>query len=133
MKREITLMEQVEVLRAACCIAAADGEVSKAEVELIHRLARTTGVGKASREAMIDQALNNPAFLESQFRFLMHDPDRAMKILLFIAAADGEMDKEEEVVLRDFAQRIHLDETRLQQLLKRAADHCDQSKLHDEK
>jgi len=128
MKREITLMEQVEVLRAACCVAAADGEVSKPELELIHRLANTTGVGKASREAMIDQALNNPDFLESQFRFLMHDADRAMKILLYIAAADGELGEDEEVVLRDFAQRIHLDETRLQQLLKRASDRCDQSK-----
>ena len=133
MKRETTLMEQVEVLRAACCIAAADGEVSSSEMKLIHRLAHSTGVGKASREAMVEQALNNPDFLESQFRFLMHDPDRAMKILLFVAAADGEVGKEEEALVRDFAKRIHLDETRLQQLLKRASDSSDRPNLHDEK
>ena len=128
MKREMTLMEQVEVLRAACCIAAADGDVSKSEITLIHRLAHSTGVGKASREAMIDQAMHNPEFLESQFRFLMHDPDRAAKVLLFVAIADGELGEEEEELLQNFAQRIHLDETRLQQLLKRAKDRCNESK-----
>jgi tellurite resistance protein len=132
MKHETTLMEQVEVLRAACCIAAADGDISNAELKLIHRLAHIAGVGKASREAMIDQALNNPDFLESQFRFLMNDPNRAMKILFFVASADGEVGHEEELLMKDFAKRIQLDETRLQQLLKRASDDNDQPTLDGE-
>jgi uncharacterized tellurite resistance protein B-like protein len=99
---------------------------------LIHRLAHIAGVGKASREAMIDQALNNPDFLESQFRFLMNDPNRAMKILFFVASADGEVGHEEELLMKDFAKRIQLDETRLQQLLKRASDDNDQPTLDGE-
>ena len=40
MNEEISLMEQVDVLRAACCVAAADGEVRDAEAQLLERIAR---------------------------------------------------------------------------------------------
>ena len=77
MNEEISLMEQVDVLRAACCVAAADGEVTDAEAVVIERIAKKAGVGGASREAMLEMALTSPKFLESQFRFLMRDSERA--------------------------------------------------------
>lgn len=126
MKHEISLMEQVEILRAACCIAAADGEISEAERGLIERMAIKAGVGRASREAMIEQGLTSPKFIESQFRFLLSNPDRAMKVLMIMASADGAIGEAEESLVRNFAARLSIDEGRLEQLLRAGQDAADQ-------
>ena len=126
MKHEISLMEQVEILRAACCIAAADGEISDAERGFIERLATKAGVGRASREAMIEQGLTSPRFIESQFRFLLSNADRAIKVLMIVASADGAIGEAEESLVRNFAARLSIDEGRLEQLLRSGQDAADQ-------
>ena len=126
MKHEISLMEQVEILRAACCIAAADGEISDAERGFIERLAVKAGVGRASREAMIEQGLTSPKFIESQFRFLLSNADRAIKVLMIVASADGAIGEAEETLVRNFAARLSIDEGRLEQLLRAGQDAADQ-------
>ena len=125
MKHEISLMEQVEILRAACCIAAADGEISDAERGFIERLATKAGVGRASREAMIEQGLTSPKFVESQFRFLLSNADRAIKVLMIVASADGAIGEAEEALVRNFAARLSIDEGRLEQLLRAGQDAAD--------
>ena len=125
MKHEISLMEQVEILRAACCIAAADGEISDAERGFIARLATKAGVGRASREAMIEQGLTSPKFVESQFRFLLSNADRAIKVLMIVASADGAIGEAEEALVRNFAARLSIDEGRLEQLLRAGQDAAD--------
>lgn len=125
MNEEISLMEQVDVLRAACCVVAADGEVSDAEAVVIERIAKKAGVGGASRDAMIEMSLTSPKFLESQFRFLMHDPVRAMKVLLIVASADGMISESEKMLVTEFANRLKIDEARFQTLLRSAEQRAD--------
>ena len=48
-------MRQVAILRAACCVAGADGHTSDAEQRVVKRLADEAGVGDASLEAMIER------------------------------------------------------------------------------
>ena len=127
MNEEISLMEQVDVLRAACCVAAADGEVTDAEAKVIERIAKKAGVGKASREAMLEMALTSPKFLESQFRFLMRDSERAMKVLLIVAAADGVIAESERLLATEFANRLEIDEERFRELIRAAEQAADRA------
>lgn len=132
MNEEISLMEQVDVLRAACCVAAADGKVTEAESVVIQRIAKKAGVGDASREAMLDMALTSPKFLESQFRFLMRDSERAIKVLLIVAAADGAISESEKLLVTDFAHRLQIDEERLRVLLRAAEKSADRAQTGEE-
>ena len=127
MNEEISLMEQVDVLRAACCVAAADGEVTDAEANVIERIAKKAGVGGASREAMLEMALTSPKFLESQFRFLMRDSERAMKVLLLVAAADGVIAESERLLATEFANRLEIDEERFRLLIRAAEQAADRA------
>lgn len=132
MNEEISLMEQVDVLRAACCVAAADGEVTDAEAEVIERIAKKAGVGVASREAMLEMALTSPKFLESQFRFLMRDSDRAMKVLLIVASADGVINESEKLLVTEFANRLEINEERFRTLLRAAEQSVDRAQTEGE-
>ena len=99
-------MVQVEVLRAACCIAGADGNTTDAERELLNRLAKQTGVGLASLEAMVSRACEDPNFCNEQVRVLKAEPKDAMAILLEVAMADGVIDENETEILKVFAEKL---------------------------
>ncbi|MCH2162257.1 MAG: TerB family tellurite resistance protein [Phycisphaerales bacterium] len=125
MKHAVPLMEQVAVLRAACCIAAADGEITADERQLLENLAEKAGVGRASREAMIDQALTSPAFLESQFRVLVKDPERAIKVLLIVASVDGSIGESESHLVETFSRRLSIEPEQVERLLRAGEEAAD--------
>jgi tellurite resistance protein len=118
-------MIQVEVLRAACCVAGADGETTPAERVLLDKLAKQTGVGLASLEAMIDRACSDPAFCNEQFKILKAEPKDAMAILLDIAMADGNVDAAELQALSVFAKRLSVPEEIFQKLANTAKQMAD--------
>ena len=99
-------MEQVEVLRAACCVAGADGSVTDKERQLIEKLADVSGVGAASLEAMVDRAKADCSFCDEQFQILKTDPQETMAILFEIAMSDGQVGTDEEQSLWSFAERL---------------------------
>ena len=101
-------MEQVEVLRAACCVAGADGNVSDQERDLILALAEGCGVGDASLQAMIERAQSDCSFCDEQFLILKSDPQDTMAILLELAMADGGIGDGEKDMLRSFAGRLNV-------------------------
>ena len=78
----MSAMIKVEILRAACCVAGADGNLNDAEWGLLNRLAKETGVGQASLDAMVSRACRDQEFCNEQFRVLKADPKEAMAILL---------------------------------------------------
>ncbi len=116
-------MTQVEVLRAACCIAGLDGRVCDAEHPLIKRLAEGAGVGAASLNAMITRAERDRNFYEEQFDLLKGEPEETMKTLFRVAVADGDVTQEERIVLRHFAKALGLNEKRFDELLSAAERH----------
>jgi tellurite resistance protein len=101
-------MEEVEVLQAACCIAGADGQISECERELISKLGRGCGVGRASLTAMIERARTDSSFCEEQFQILKTDPQETMAILLEIASADGGIGDTEMSILQSFSRRLNV-------------------------
>ncbi len=114
------LMKKVEVLRAACCVAGVDGEVTEREQILIQRLADETGVGKVSLNAMIQRGQTDPSFYQEQFRILKADPDQAMQLLFMVACADGELKTQEREVLYHLAVALEMSDKRFNQWLAAA-------------
>lgn len=101
-------MSDLELLRAACCVAGTDGSVSDRERRFIQRLAEKAGVGAASLKAMIEMAEVDQDFHRDQFGTLKQNPHGAIRRLYVVAAADGSVGEEELGVLQHFGRRLGL-------------------------
>lgn len=107
------MLELVQVLRAACCVAGLDGNISPNELAILQKLAAEAGVGQASLNAMMNRAKSDPNYFQDQFNFLRGNPDEAMKTLLRVAVADGNLHPNERVVLQHLASKLGINEERL--------------------
>jgi uncharacterized tellurite resistance protein B-like protein len=115
-------MVKVEILRAACCVAGANGQASDAEQQMLGRLAKECGVGRASLEAMISRACTDQNFCNEQFRVLKADPKEAVAILLEVAMADGTIEETEASILKVLAGKLEVAEAVFDQLLVKARE-----------
>ena len=113
----MTPMQKVDVLRAACCVAGCDGDITDTERNLIQKLAGDVGVGRASVEAMIDRGLRDPEFHQEQFRVLKSDPKVAMAALLEVAMADGSIGDGETRVLKSLSEKLEVAPEVFEQLM----------------
>lgn len=120
------MLDQVEVLRAACCIASIDGEITADEEAVLRQLAEKVGVGQMSLKAMMDRAKRDPNFFQQQFEILHADPDVAMKALFRVAICDGDMNPNERIMMQFFAGRLGVDDARFNQLLAAAEKAAEQ-------
>lgn len=111
------IMADVEVLRAACCIAGIDGDVSQKQREALNAIARRVGVGEASLRAMLDRALADKAFYKEQFDYVQKDPEAVLVTLWKVAAIDGKVAAEEKALLLKFAEKLKVSESRLEELI----------------
>jgi len=110
--------DDVEILRAACCIAAADGEVAERERRAIEVLADRAGVGSASLQAMID-AGGDKRFIEDQLDFIRRDPEEVIATLWQVGAIDGKLGSNEKRVLRYFARKMGMSDDQYEATLDR--------------
>lgn len=99
-------MQEVEILRAACCVAGIDGEVTENELVMINKLAAKAGVGRASLEAMIERGKADPEFYKEQFRVLKDQPKKSMVAIFKVATADKSLSADEINILRKFAEKL---------------------------
>ena len=97
---------KVEVLRACCCVAGADGKCSEAEMALLQRMAKEIGVGQASLEAMINRGESDESFYQQHFQILKAEPSQALAILFQVAGADGVLVDDEVEVLNGLANNL---------------------------
>lgn len=104
----MTPTQKIDLLRAACCVAGADGDITVAEMIVINRLVDETGVGKASLEAIMQRARTDSEFCEQQFKILNEDPSQSMTLLLEVAMADGHLSSEEVSVLERLAENLNI-------------------------
>ncbi|MDA7858276.1 TerB family tellurite resistance protein [bacterium] len=101
-------MQEVEVLRAACCVAGIDGKITEDEMAMINKLAARAGVGRASLEAMVARGESDPEFYKEQFRVLKENPRRSMVDILRVATADRVLSNDEIGVMRKFAEKLNI-------------------------
>ena len=121
----MSVMRHVEILRAACCIAGLDEQISDEERSMLERLADHAGVGGTSLNAMIDRAVSDPDFYQEQFEMIRTDPDATMKALFCVAVADHELTTNERVILHHFATKLGMPAQRFNQLLGAARKHIE--------
>lgn len=114
------IMADVDILRAACCVAGINGEVTDHQREALRALARRVGVGAASLQAMIDRALADKRFFEEQFDYEQKDPEGVLVTLWKVAAIDGRVSQDERELLTRFAQKLRVAEDRMQELIEQA-------------
>ena len=112
--------DELEVLRAACCVAGLDRASDERELTLIRTLAKRAGVGVVSLDAMVEEARDHPGAFDSYLEHLRMDIDETMKVLFRIAIADGQLGTEERVVLQFFADRLGMKQDRFDQILRSA-------------
>ena len=113
-------MSQVEVLRAACCVAGLDKQITDAEREWIDKLAEIAGVGEASLNAMLQRATEDHGFYQEQFRHLSAEADSSIKMLFLVAMADHDLSLNERVVLQHFADVLGMTQERFDQIYRSA-------------
>ncbi len=119
---KMTNLQRVEILRASCCIASADGETTDAERTQLEKLAKTMGVGDASLQAMINRAQTDPAFYKMQFGLLRAEPLKTMEILMETVLANGEIKESEFGVLKGLAERLGIGESDFREQIRLAMD-----------
>ena len=121
----MTPMEKVEILRACCCVAGADGECTPEEVRLLQKLADQVGVGQASLTAMTQRSETDPDFYQQQFKILKTDPQQTMAVLMQTALANGRLIPAEQRVLRGLADNLGVPEDVFQRLMQASAQMTD--------
>lgn len=94
---------EVEILRACCCVAGADGQCGEPENQIINKLARAIGVGRASLDAMIERAETDQDFYKKHFEILKAEPTQALATLFQVALADGVLVEQEVSMLQHLA------------------------------
>lgn len=112
-------MEDVQILRAACCIAGIDAKVCDKEHPLLKKLAAKAGVGSMSLEAMIHMAETNSTFYEEQLNYASTDPEKTIRTLFIIAAADGRFTSDERIILHHLAQKVGMSDEDYDALITR--------------
>jgi tellurite resistance protein len=110
-------MHDLEVLRAACCVAGRGGAVSGREARLIRELADRAGVGDVSLQAMIERAEQDPDFHREHFEILKTEPERTIRVLAAVAAADGSVSAEQRVLVGRFAAKLGMTDEELDRIL----------------
>ena len=118
----MTPTQQIELLRAACCVAGIDKDASEAEMSVIDKLVKQTGVGRASLQAMVDRATSDEEFYKEQFNVLKADPSESMAFLLQVAMADGKLTEGEIHVLANLSQRLDVAADDFQRLISQVTE-----------
>lgn len=116
------LMTRVELLRAACCVAGADGEAGAVERLVLERLARDAGLNEATMEELIKRAESDTEFYATQFRKVTTDPYATMEFLFAVALADCELKTSELGVLYKMAHRLGVSDEEFAKLRAFAID-----------
>jgi len=100
-------MDQVSILRAACCIAGLDGKITDDEQSLLRKIKEAAGVGEASFQAMLNMAVEErEKYYEKQLDFIKMDPEKIVHQLIEVARADGEIDQSERIIVQHLAEKI---------------------------
>lgn len=113
------VMEDVELLRAACCIAGADGEISARERETLENMAERVGVGTASLRAMMDLAKTDKRFHSDQLEMVHSDPERSFETLYRVARLEREVPAEERELLVRFGRKLGLRSEGMNEIIRR--------------
>ena len=118
----MTPIEEVEILRACCCVAGADGKCTDNERVILQRLADNVGVGKASFDAILERGMTDPEFHKKQFQILKSQPEFTMETLLSVAIADDQVTVNEATILKNLAENLEIAPEKFDEIAQRVVN-----------
>ena len=110
------LMKHVELLRAACCVAGADGQTVPSEREILTRIAADADLRNELLEYFIGRSETDRTFSDVQFRRGVSDSVATLEFLFAVAKADNRLTVGELNVLFRIAERLRLSEDQFARL-----------------
>ena len=112
------LEQPIELIQAACCLAASDGEICASERRFLQHLASDAGIDPDALAVMIKRAETDESFLDDQFRIAGIDPRQTMAVLFKLAIVDGKLRKSEAATLRKLAVQMGATSDQFEKWLK---------------
>ena len=113
-------MTDAEILKAVCCLAGADSEVTVEELQFLGGLARNAGLERHSVDAVIEKAHNDQDFHQRQLDLVMRDVDGAMNTLIRVAREGGSLEGHVVLLLWRVATKLQMSPERFEDLLAAA-------------
>lgn len=99
-------MHDLELLRAAVCVAGFDGTVDEAELAVVQELVERVGVGRASLKAMVELSCKDKNLYKNQLRLAQPNPQAALNFLVKVARADGDITPDERILVTHFGDKM---------------------------
>jgi tellurite resistance protein len=94
-------MEDIELLKAALAVAAADRQLRRSEMGVVEGLAKRIGLGQVSYEAMVEAAQTDDSFADNILIQSKPKARQALELLVGLARIDGIIcDEERELIVR---------------------------------
>jgi tellurite resistance protein len=107
----------VEILRAASCIAGVDKNINPDELKVLMKLADRAGIGQASFNVIIEMARTDPRFYQDQFRLMRACPDEAIRVMIKTAVVDGDLAADERIIISKLGDQLGLSHETIDKLL----------------
>ncbi len=110
-------MTDEEVLKAVCCLAGAESDVTVEELQLLSGLARRVGIERKPFESLMEKAKDKD-FRQQQIDFVTSDVDGSMNTLIRIARQEGSLQEGHVVMLLwRVAMKLQMSPERFEELL----------------
>lgn len=122
----MSTMEEIELLKAALLLAVADGEVRRSERGVVEGLARRIGVGRASFEAMLEEAARDDSVADNLLIRSKEQAQTALQLLVAQARIDGEISEEERKLLVRIALALDITDDEFQTIYQAGIRRADE-------
>ncbi len=110
-------MADQTLMEAMCCVMGLDGEICPRDSVLLLRLARHANLEDTLDEAL-ERTSNDHEVYRQHLETLADDPETAIASALRVAAEEGELADEHRIAVRHLADRLGLDSTRTEDVLR---------------
>jgi hypothetical protein len=84
-------MSDADVLKAVCCLAGSDSDVTMEEVQLLERLAARAGIDRKPFRTLIEKTSKDDSFRQKQIDIARGDAAAALKTLIGVAREDDRL------------------------------------------
>lgn len=108
----------VDLLKAAACIAGLDGEITPHEAKALRHLAERAGVREDHLETLMEKARVDDDLLNEQLSVVRADPDTTIAVLYQVAAIDGVVSGDERAVVEQFGVILGLSRKRIDKIFE---------------
>ena len=108
----------VDLLKAAACIAGLDGEITPHEAQALKHLAKRAGVRDDHLETLMEKARVDDDLLNEQLSVVRADPETTLAVLYQVAAIDGVVSGDERAVVEQFGVILGLSRERIDKIFE---------------